>query len=152
MNPYALRLDDGNWYVIGHDLDRDTTRTFKVSRIRGDIRFATRRERDFRTPQDFNVEQHRVPRPWQIGEIVGRARIAVSEDTAWWVERTLSDAGVVDDGVFETDYANVELLAGWVLRQNGRATPIEPDELVESVNEALETLAVAHVGCGLRGR
>ena len=98
------------------------------------------------TPQDFNVEEHRVPRPWQIGEIVGRARIAVSEDTAWWVERTLSDAGVVDDGVFETDYANVELLAGWVLRQNGRAIPLEPDELVESVTEALATLAAAHDG------
>jgi proteasome accessory factor BC len=146
VNPYALRLDDGNWYVIGHDLDRDTTRTFKVSRIRGDIRFATRRERDFRVPADFDVERHRIPRPWQIGEIVGRARIAVSEDTAWWVERTLSDAGTVDDGVFETDYATVELLAGWVLRQNGRAVPLEPDELVESVSDALESLAAAHGG------
>src|SRR5574342_395280 len=95
LNPYALRLDDGNWYVVGHDLDRGTVRTFKVSRIRGDIRFATRRERDFRVPPDFDVEQHRIPRPWQIGEIVGKARIAVSEDTAWWVERTLSDAGAV---------------------------------------------------------
>src|SRR5262245_6713677 len=146
VNPYALRLDDGNWYVIGHDLDRDTTRTFKVSRIRGDIRFATRRERDFRVPADFDVEQHRIPRPWQIGEIVGRARIAVSEDTAWWVERTLSDAGTIDDGVFETDFATVELLAGWVLRQNGRAIPLEPDELVGSVSDALESLAAAHGG------
>jgi predicted DNA-binding transcriptional regulator YafY len=146
VNPYALRLDDGNWYVIGHDLDRDTTRTFKVSRIRGDIRFATRRERDFRVPADFDVEQHRIPRPWQIGEIVGRARIAVSEDTAWWVERTLSDAGTIEDGVFETDYATVELLAGWVLRQNGRAVPLEPDELVESVSDALASLAAAHGG------
>ena len=25
VNPYALRLDDGNWYVVGHDLDRGTT-------------------------------------------------------------------------------------------------------------------------------
>jgi proteasome accessory factor BC len=146
VNPYALRLDDGNWYVIGHDLDRDTTRTFKVSRIRGDIRFATRRERDFRVPPDFDVEQHRIPRPWQIGETVGRARIAVSEDTAWWVERTLSDAGTIDDGVFETDYATVELLAGWVLRQNGRAIPLEPDELVESVSDALTSLATSHGG------
>jgi proteasome accessory factor BC len=146
VNPYALRLDDGNWYVIGHDLDRDTSRTFKVSRIRGDIRFATRRERDFRVPKDFDVEQHRVPRPWQIGDAVGRARIAVSEDTAWWVERTLSDAGTIDDGVFETEYANVDLLAGWVLRQNGRAVPLEPDELVESVLGALAALAEAHAG------
>ena len=146
VNPYALRLDDGNWYVVGHDLDRDTTRTFKVSRIRGDIRFATRRERDFRIPPDFDVEQHRIPRPWQIGEAVGRARIAVSGDTAWWVERTLPDAGTVEDGVFETEFANVELLAGWVLRQNGRAAPLEPDELVESVSEALAALEASHEG------
>jgi proteasome accessory factor BC len=146
VNPYALRLDDGNWYVIGHDLDRDTTRTFKVSRIRGDIRFATRRERDFRIPADFDVEQHRIPRPWQIGEPVGRARIAVSGDTAWWVERTLPDAGTVADGVFETDFANVDLLAAWVLRQNGRAVPLEPDELVESVSEALVALEASHDG------
>jgi proteasome accessory factor C len=146
VNPYALRLDEGNWYVVGHDLDRNTTRTFKVSRIRGDIRFATRRERDFRIPADFDVEVHRIPRPWQIGELVARARIAVSDDTAWWVERTLSDAGAVEDGVFETDYANVDLLAGWVLRQNGRAVPLEPAELVEAVGASLARLAEVHDG------
>jgi proteasome accessory factor C len=146
VNPYALRLDDGNWYVVGHDLNRDTTRTFKVSRIRGDIRFATRRERDFRIPADFDVEKHRVPRPWQIGETAGRARVAVSGDTAWWVERTLSDAGVVEDGVFETEYTNVDLLAAWVLRQNGRAVPLEPEELSVSVSDALAAIADAHTG------
>jgi proteasome accessory factor C len=146
MNPYALRLDDGNWYVIGHDLERDTVRTFKVSRIRGDIRFATRRERDFRVPADFDVEQHRIPRPWQIGEIVGTARIAVSGDTAWWVQRTLADAGTVEDGVFETDFAEVGLLASWVLRQNGRAVPLEPDELGDAVGQALARLVEEHQG------
>jgi len=146
VNPYALRLDDGNWYVIGQDLERDTVRTFKVSRIRGDIRFATRRERDFRVPDDFDVEQHRVPKPWQIGDTVGTARIAVSDDTAWWVERTLADAGSVEDGVFETDFSSVELLAGWVLRQNGRAVPLEPDELREAVAEGLTSLDDAHAG------
>ena len=146
VNPYALRLDDGNWYVIGHDLGRDTVRTFKVSRIRGDIRFATRRERDFRVPPDFDVEQHRIPRPWQIGETVGTARIAVTGDTAWWVARTLADAGSVEDEVFETDYAQVDLLASWVLRQNGRAAPLEPDDLRDAVADGLSRLLEAHQG------
>jgi proteasome accessory factor BC len=146
VNPYALRLDDGNWYVVGHDVDRDTVRTFKVSRIRGDIRFATRRERDFRVPPDFDVEQHRIPRPWQIGDLVGTARIAVSGDTAWWIERTLADAGTVEGGVFETEYSQVELLAGWVLRQNGRAVPLEPEELRDAVSEGLGRLVEAHSG------
>jgi proteasome accessory factor C len=146
VNPYALRLDDGNWYVVGHDVERDTVRTFKVSRIRGDIRFATRRERDFRVPTDFDVEDHRIPRPWQIGDIVGTARIGVSGDTAWWVERTLADAGTVEDGIFETDFAQVDLLASWVLRQNGRAVPLEPDELRDAVGEALAQLVDEHHG------
>jgi proteasome accessory factor C len=146
VNPYALRLDDGNWYVIGHDLERATVRTFKVSRIRGDIRFATRRERDFRVPPDFDVEHHRVPRPWQIGDAVGTARVAVSDDTAWWVERTLSDAGSVEDGVFETEFANVDLLAGWVLRQNGRAVALEPEELTDAIAEGLARLVESHTG------
>jgi proteasome accessory factor C len=146
VNPYALRLDDGNWYVVGHDLERDTVRTFKVSRIRGDIRFATRRERDFRVPPDFDVEEHRIPRPWQIGEPAGTARIAVSGDTAWWVERTLSDAGTVEDGVFETEFAQVDLLASWVLRQNGRAVPLEPEELRDAVGDGLARLVDEHQG------
>ena len=55
-------------------------------------------------------------------------------------------AGTVDDGVFETDFANVELLAGWVLRQNGRATPLDPVELVDAVSDSLSRLSDAHDG------
>ena len=137
LNPYALRLDEGIWYVVGLDLDRDAVRTFRVSRIRSDIRFATRRERDFRLPTEFDVEAHRVPRPWQIGDTVGIARIAVQDDTAWWVDRTLSDAGTLEDGVFETSFARIEPLAGWVLRQNGRAVPLEPKVLLDAVADGL---------------
>ncbi len=105
LNPYALRLDEGVWYVVGHDLDRDAIRTFRVSRVRSDIRFATRRERDFRQPEEFDVEAHRIPRPWQIGPATGTARIEVQGDTAWWVHRTLADAARWTDGVFETSYS-----------------------------------------------
>ena len=144
LNPYALRLDEGIWYVIGHDLDRAAVRTFRVSRIRGDIRFATRRERDFRLPADFDVEAHRISCAWQIGHPIGRARIAVQGDTAWWVHRTLSDAGTLEEGVFETEYAQIEPLVGWVLRQNGRAVPLGPDELSEAVAAGLQKLRQAH--------
>src|ERR671934_70952 len=40
VNPYALLSDNGVWYAVGHDVDRDGIRTFRVSRIRGEIRFA----------------------------------------------------------------------------------------------------------------
>jgi len=146
LNPYALRLDEGVWYIVGHDLDRDATRTFRISRVRSDIRFATRRERDFRQPEEFDVEAHRIPAPWQIGAATGTARIEVQGDTAWWVHRTLAAAGTVEDGVFETGYASLGPLVSWILRQNGRAIPLEPAELRDEVADALRTLRDRHTG------
>ena len=52
----------------------------------------------------------------------------------------------MEDGVFETEFANVELLAGWVLRQNGRAVALEPDELKDAVATGLARLAESHTG------
>jgi proteasome accessory factor C len=144
LNPYALRRDRGTWYVVGHDLVNDDIRTFRVSRIRSDIRFATRRERDFRLPADFDVDAYRVGEDWQHGPVAGTARIEVTGDTAWWVHRTLSDAGTLAEGVFETEYAAIEPLAGWVLRQNGRAVPLEPQELRAACAEGLRRALDAH--------
>ena len=146
LNPYALLPDNGVWYVVGHDLDRDDIRTFRVSRIRGDIKFATRRERDFRTPADFDIEQYRGRPPWQVGDIVGEARIEVRGDTAWWVQRTYGDTGRLEDGVFITDYSSIPQLASWVLRQDGRAVPLEPDELRRDVATSLRRVRDRHEG------
>ncbi|MEO5575489.1 MAG: WYL domain-containing protein [Gaiellaceae bacterium] len=144
LNPYALRRDRGTWYVVGHDLDNEDVRTFRVSRIRSDIRFATRRERDFRRPADFRVDAYRVGEDWQHGPVAGTAKVEVTSDTAWWVHRTLREAGTLVDGVFETEYAAIGPLAGWVLRQNGRAVPLEPEELRAACAEGLGRVRAAH--------
>jgi proteasome accessory factor BC len=146
VNPYALFQDNGAWYVVGHDLDREDMRTFRVSRVRGDIRFATRRERDFRLPPDFEIEPFRDRPPWQIGDLIGEARIEVAGDTAWWVERTYGGRGRLDDGVFVTEYSNLGQLASWVVRQDGRATPQSPPELRREVARALRLVRDRHEG------
>jgi predicted DNA-binding transcriptional regulator YafY len=144
VNPYALFQDAGAWYVVGRDLDADDERTFRVSRIRGEIRFATRRERDFRLPAEFEVDQYRGRPPWQIGDLAGEARIEVGGDTAWWVQRTYGDSGRVEDGVFLTEYSSLPLLASWVLRQDGRAIPQAPEELRREVAKALKLVRERH--------
>ena len=146
LNPYALFQDNGAWYVVGQDLVREDIRTFRVSRIRGDIRFATRRERDFRLPADFDIEPYRDRPPWQIGDLAGEAMIEVGGDTAWWVERSYGDHGRVDDGVFVTEYSNLGQLASWILRQDGRATPVAPAELRREVARSLRLVRDRHTG------
>jgi len=146
LNPFALLTDNGVWYVIAEDLDDNRRKKFRVSRIRGDIRFATRRERDFRTPTDFEIDEYRGRPPWQIGDLVGEARIEVTGDTAWWVERSYGDTGRLEDDVFVTEYSSIPLLAAWVLRQDGRALPLEPIELRREVARALRAVHAAHGG------
>ena len=142
VNPYALLPEAGSWYLIGRDLDQDDERTFRVSRIVGDIRFATRRERDFRMPE-YDPSGFRGRQQWQYGEAVGEAEIELDPDTAWWVERMV-ERGEVDGGVFRTPYSRLDLLAGWVLRQEGRARPLAPPELAEEVAAGLNRVLERH--------
>jgi predicted DNA-binding transcriptional regulator YafY len=144
VNPYALLPEAGSWYLIGRDLDQDDERTFRVSRIIGDIRFATRRERDFRMPE-YDPSGFRGRQLWQYGDDKGEAEIELDHDTAWWVERMV-ERGDVEDGVFTTPYSRLDLLAGWVLRQEGRARPVSPRELVDEVVEGLDRVLERHAG------
>ncbi len=147
INPYALLPENGTWYVIGLDLEDQTVKSFRVSRIRSEIRFATRRERDFRIPEDFDVEEFRGRAEWQFGDIAGEARIAVSPDTAWWVQREYTGPrNRVEDGVFVTAYASLPMLARWILRQEGRAVPLEPSPLRRLVTEGVRAARKAHEG------
>ena len=38
LEPYALVHRRGTWYVVGHDVDRDAQRSFRLSRIQSDVR------------------------------------------------------------------------------------------------------------------
>ena len=146
VNPYGLYRDARGWYVVGFDLERKDLRTFKVSRMEGDIRFATRRERDFRIPKEFDVDVFRGRPEWQIAEEAGEAKIEMAHDTAWWVEREFGERGRFEGDVFVTPYSSVEALTSWILRQDGRARPVEPDELRRRTAAALRKVREAHEG------
>lgn len=48
LHPWGLVSWHGRWYVVGHDLDRDDTRVFRLSRIRGEVSLGA-------TPSAFTV-------------------------------------------------------------------------------------------------
>jgi proteasome accessory factor C len=146
VNPYALLFDRGQWYVVGLDLDDEKVKTFRVSRIRGDIRLATRRERDFRLTEGFDAEEYRQGPPWQVGETKGEAEIEVGGDTAWWVDRLFGRHGRIEDGVFVTGYSDLGQLSSWILRQDGRAIPLSPPELRRQVRADLDLVYERHSG------
>src|SRR5947207_39522 len=74
------------------------------------------------------------------------SRVEVLGDTAWWVRRAYGGTGKLEDGVFVTEYSSIPQLASWVLRQNGRAVPLEPAELKRDVAGALRRVRERHEG------
>src|SRR3954447_22451715 len=38
VEPWGVVTDRGRWYLVGHDRDRDATRTFRLSRIGSDVK------------------------------------------------------------------------------------------------------------------
>ena len=97
VDPYSLYFQGGQWYVVGRDHDRDDIRVFRVSRIRGDLRFATRRERDFKFPEGFDAG--RLPRPRAVAARRGRSArrcCEIAPSAAWLVERLFGRHGTVE--------------------------------------------------------
>ena len=67
VDPYALFWNGGQWYLVGHAHERDAVRVFRLTRIRGEIKFTSRRERDFAVPEDFDASIYRTRPAWQLG-------------------------------------------------------------------------------------
>ena len=81
------------------------SKTFRVSRIRGEIRFATRRERDFRLPADFDIDEYRGRPPWQIGDVDGRGADRGARRHRLVGRAHVRRHGQIEDGVFVTEYS-----------------------------------------------
>jgi proteasome accessory factor BC len=148
VDPYHLLFEGGQFYLVGHSRERGGVRVFRLSRIQGKVAYATKAEHDFQRPVDFDPRVYASRIPWQLGDIVGTAEIAIGEDIGWYVERQYGAYGTLertDDGlVFRTDYAIPRLLISWALDFRGRV--LGPPELVEEMNERVERLIECHRG------
>lgn len=54
VNPYGLGSRQGNWYLVAFDKDREDIRTFRLDRIIGEVKLASRKDA-FQADGNFNV-------------------------------------------------------------------------------------------------
>lgn len=151
VDPYALVWNGGQWYLVGYSHEREALRNFRLTRIRGEIRFTSRRERDFEVPDDFNASEYRTRPTWQFEGMDGEAELWVHPTAAWLVERTWGHAGEVerhdDDSItLTTRYGSLPWLSAWVCGMDGLVRPIGPVELVQDVQRSIARIATAHEG------
>ncbi len=151
LDPYSLFLTQGHWYVVGHDHDRDAIRTFRVTRIKGPVRFATEKTKDFSLPPDYDPAFYSARPPWLLGAVKGRATVRVSEDLAWLVERLAPHVQALDTcetgcSDFAVPYADEETLLSWVIGLGSCGELLAPPELRDKLLQLLLEIAGAHTG------
>ncbi|MGI8650793.1 MAG: helix-turn-helix transcriptional regulator [Rubrobacter sp.] len=150
LEPYALSLLEGVWYVTGWDVNREAVRQFRLSRVRGRVTFATKRDSgDFTVPENFERRILGPRAPWQLGEVESSAHIRVSDEAFGEARKkygfAVSLGGRDGDGlVLYTRYSGERQLAGWVLSLGEEAKVLEPDSLAGKVEEGLERILESH--------
>ncbi|MCA9320472.1 MAG: WYL domain-containing protein [Planctomycetes bacterium] len=70
VEPYGLGVSDGEWYVVGRDLERDAVRMFKLARIAKTVTFSGASDSgpEFEIPQDFRISERLHRNAWEFGE------------------------------------------------------------------------------------
>lgn len=150
VEPYALSLLGGSWYVTGWDTVRQAVRQFRLSRIQGRVVFGTKKDSgDFEVPQNFERRRAGPRAPWQLEEPHDSAQIRVSQEAYRAARRQYGWAfsvGRGDDGgaVLFTPYSGERQLTGWVLSLGEEALALSPEPLVGRVVEGLAVIAEAH--------
>ncbi|HGY92222.1 MAG TPA: WYL domain-containing protein [Planctomycetes bacterium] len=69
LEPYGMGLHEGEWYLVGFDLNREGVRMFKLSRIVGPVKLmgASDSGPEFDIPKDFHIRDHLDRDAWEFG-------------------------------------------------------------------------------------
>ncbi|MBV8949375.1 MAG: WYL domain-containing protein [Actinobacteria bacterium] len=145
LEPYGVVLRLGHWYVVGHDLERDAPRAFRVDRIDGAV--STGAAASFSVPDGFDPEQYLRDDPLLFGDDRAvRALVLVDPERAAWVVEQLGDAAVEerrDDGavVVGLDVVNRDAFRSWLFGLLDYATVIGPPTVRDDVVTWLRSIA-----------
>ena len=129
VEPYGLVHRTGHWYLVGRDTSRDAVRSFKVSRMKGEV---TTTGASYAIPKGFDAAQHLGGEAWEIGEETTSVTLRFDASIAWWAEQNLPDAKATenDDGSRDVtmDVANLDALISWVIGFGDKIEITAPDD------------------------
>jgi proteasome accessory factor B len=137
----------GHWYVVGHDLDRDAVRIFRLSRVVGPVR-TSGRPGSFDVPEGTDVRalsRSLDPTP----EATDDARLKVRRGAGVALRRRATDIEPGDPwDLLTVPFAGVWSMAEQIVSYGADVVVVEPSALRSAVVQLLERLAGADVGAG----
>ncbi|MEV0717817.1 WYL domain-containing protein [Asanoa sp. NPDC050611] len=143
LQPWGVVCWRGRWYVVGHDLDRDAPRCFRLSRVVGAVR-VTGRPGGYAPPRDLDLISY-VARFSGPIERTGRTTVLVRKGRAAglrrWAQETTPGAEF-DQVVLR--YADVDFIATQLVGYGPEVRVLEPPEVREAVIQRLKETASRH--------
>jgi proteasome accessory factor B len=134
LEPWGVLSWRRRWYVVGRDRDREEARSFRLSRIFGEV--VTQGDPgSYQRPAELDLLSHvagRNPDESRVAHVrvhgtgAGRLRRLAFEDT---------------DGVLSISFADLSVLAGQVASAGVSAVAVDPPELVDAVLARLTAVA-----------
>jgi proteasome accessory factor B len=154
LQPWGVVCWRGRWYVVGHDLDRDATRCFRLSRVVGAVR-AVGRPGDYEPPAGVDLISHVALWSGPV-ERTGRATVLVRPGRAAGLRRWARETRTGPDGdELVLPYADPESLARTLVGYGPDVRVLQPPEVREAVIQRLKEIAARHdqvvTGAGPRG-
>ncbi|MBA3489377.1 MAG: WYL domain-containing protein [Longispora sp.] len=148
LQPWGAVCWRGRWYVVGHDLDRDATRSFRLSRITGGVRL-TGEPGAFTPPAGVDLIGHvaRLATNPVGGE--GRATVRLASGRADGIRRR---ALRIEGDVATLTYSDPEWLAEFLVGCGPDVVVLDPPEVRDAVIRRLTTLTEIHSPSGVRAR
>jgi proteasome accessory factor B len=145
VDAFGLAIRGGHWYLVGQDRDRGQIRSFRLSRVVGELAI---QGEGSEPPPGFRAADHVQAGPWGPGEARTTATVAFSPDVAWWAANGVAGAevaGTRSDGWVEVrvPWQPGESLAAWVLSFGPDAEAVAPSELRAEVVARLEAIGAS---------
>jgi len=144
LQPYALLLREGFWYVMGHDLGHAEVRTYRVDRIEGSIDKGEAAA--FERPDDFDPRTVFPADPKELGDGGQSATVRIDRARASFAVRELGEESVVrrlDDGGVEVEVpcSNRDAFRSWLLGWGVHAEVVAPADVREGLVDWLRDMA-----------
>ncbi|CAN5248334.1 YafY family protein [soil metagenome] len=144
VEPWGIVTVNRRWYLVGHDRDRNATRTFRLSRIGGDVKSVG--------PQGAVTRPDGVDLRQIVTNIVGEApsgllaRVWVADGRATALRRAGKSVGVLTIGgrggeILELDIGSRDRLARDIAGYGADAVVLEPTGLRDEVLVRLKAQA-----------
>ena len=143
LEPWGLTASKGRWYVIGHDVDRDATRMFKLSRIADRPRKVSR-VGAYAVPADLDLRA--LARSLAPREPTETAQLAIRKGRAPTLVRRgepVTASVELPSGfeAFTVPYGERWSLAEDIVQHGADIVVLAPAELRDSVVRALRAVA-----------